>query len=296
MRLDTSRAVTSILLFRSDCGAGGRFPAKQLMPYIVAQVLGGIVAGGILYLIASGKAGFDASAGFASNGYGAHSPGGYTMLAALDNALNEVGNDGTWTIITHGNPGEIKIDGVYVKGFGTDGTGGTCGRAPVRLGNSARTGLTVNLASCYGAKVPDGARSVARTSQDEIVARGGSVTAMRAIEDPVDIQCFKNSTATRRPSGITHAEATAFRDSRCSRNTTACKQYSIALQPPTATDAASRPSPSTASRLAPSSPSERPSPTASKRAARKKEPRSSTRSSPAPACAPSSSVTRRGRG
>jgi aquaporin Z len=63
--------------------AGGRFPAKELLPYIVSQVLGGIVAGGVLYLIASGKAGFDLSAGFASNGYDAHSPGGYSLLAAL---------------------------------------------------------------------------------------------------------------------------------------------------------------------------------------------------------------------
>ena len=63
--------------------AHGRFPTNKLLPYIAAQVVGGILAGGVLYLIANGKEGFDVTSGFASNGYGEHSPGGYSMMASF---------------------------------------------------------------------------------------------------------------------------------------------------------------------------------------------------------------------
>ena len=63
--------------------AGGRIPAGEVIPYVIAQVLGAIVAAGVLYVIASGKAGFDLAGGFASNGYGEHSPGGYSLIAGL---------------------------------------------------------------------------------------------------------------------------------------------------------------------------------------------------------------------
>jgi len=62
---------------------GGRFKASEFIPYVIAQVVGAIIGAGVLYVIASGKAGFDLAGGFASNGYGEHSPGGYSLVAAL---------------------------------------------------------------------------------------------------------------------------------------------------------------------------------------------------------------------
>ena len=79
--------------------AGGRFSAKEAIPYIISQVIGGLLAGAALYLIASGKAGFDATAGFASNGYGEHSPEGYSMAAVF---IAEELLTGFFLLVIHG--------------------------------------------------------------------------------------------------------------------------------------------------------------------------------------------------
>ncbi|WP_032093976.1 aquaporin Z [Necropsobacter rosorum] len=79
--------------------AGGRFNAKEALGYIIAQVIGGIVGAAVLYAIASGKAGFDVSAGFASNGYGEHSPNGFSLSAVI---IAEIILTAFFLIIIHG--------------------------------------------------------------------------------------------------------------------------------------------------------------------------------------------------
>jgi len=80
---------------------GGRFGGKDVIPYIVVQVLGAILAAAVIYVIASGKPGFDATAsGFASNGYGVHSPGGYSLLACM---VSEFVLSAMFVIVIHGS-------------------------------------------------------------------------------------------------------------------------------------------------------------------------------------------------
>ena len=120
--------------------AGRRFPAKDLVPYVVAQVVGAIIGAGILYLIASGKAGFDLGGGFAANGYGEHSPDGYSLLAAL---IAEVVLTFMFLIIILG-----ATDGRAPKGFAPIAIG--LGLTLVHLIGIPVTNLSVNPARSTG--------------------------------------------------------------------------------------------------------------------------------------------------
>ena len=120
--------------------AGGRFPAKDLIPYIATQVLGGIAAGAVLYLIASGKAGFDVMAGFACNGYAEHSPGGYALLSCL---VTEVVMTFMFLIVILG-----ATDGRAPKGFAPIAIG--LGLTLIHLISIPVTNTSVNPARSTG--------------------------------------------------------------------------------------------------------------------------------------------------
>jgi aquaporin Z len=132
--------------------AGGRFPASDLAPYIGAQVLGAITAGGVLYGIANGAAGFDVSAGFASNGYGAHSPGGYSLFAA---GLTEVVMTAMFLFIIMG-----ATDSRAPKGFAPIAIG--LGLTLIHLISIPVTNTSVNPARSTGVAVFAGGWALAQ--------------------------------------------------------------------------------------------------------------------------------------
>ena len=123
--------------------AGGRFPASDAVPYIIAQVAGGIAGAGVLYVIASGKAGFSTAGGFASNGYGAHSPGEYSMVAAL---VTEVVMTFMFLMIIMGS-----TDGRAPKGFAPIAIG--LGLTLIHLISIPVTNTSVNPARSTGPAV-----------------------------------------------------------------------------------------------------------------------------------------------
>jgi len=132
--------------------AGGRFPGSKLLPYVVSQVLGAVVAGGILYIIASGKEGFDVSAGFATNGYGVHSLGGYSMTSAL---VTEVVMTMMFLLIILGS-----TDRRAPQGFAPIAIG--LGLTLIHLISIPVTGTSVNPARSTGVAVYVGGWAVAQ--------------------------------------------------------------------------------------------------------------------------------------
>src|SRR5271163_2056061 len=127
---------------------GKRFPASDFIPYVIAQVLGAITAADVLFMIASGKAGFDVRAGFASNGYGAHSPGGYSLLAGF---LAEVVLTAFFLIVVMG---------------ATDSRGVPKGFAPIAIG------LCLTLIHLVGIPVTNTSVNPARSTGPAIFAGG----------------------------------------------------------------------------------------------------------------------------
>ncbi len=130
--------------------AGGRFPAVQIVPYVSAQVAGAVVAGGVLFLIASGHPEFDVSAGFASNGFGERSPGGYTLTSAL---VTEVVMTAAFLVIVLG-----ATDGRAPAGFAPIAIG--LGLTLIHLVSIPVTNTSVNPARSTGVALFVGGEAV----------------------------------------------------------------------------------------------------------------------------------------
>ena len=132
--------------------AGKRFPAADLLPYIIAQVIGAIVAAGVLYLIASGQPGYDIQGGFAANGYGDHSPGGYSLLAGL---ITEVVLTFIFLIIILGATDRRALQGFAPLAIGL-------GLTLVHLVGIPVTNMSVNPARSTGPAIFLGGRALSQ--------------------------------------------------------------------------------------------------------------------------------------
>jgi aquaporin Z len=137
------------------CGlwAGGRFPGRHVAPYIAAQIVGAVVASIVLYAIASGRPGFDVDAGFAANGYGAHSPGGYSLGAA------------------------IITEAVMTFMFLIVILGSTDRRAPAAFAGIA-IGLTLTLINLFAIPVTNASVNPARSTGPALFVRGWALSQL----------------------------------------------------------------------------------------------------------------------
>ncbi|AWN37909.1 aquaporin Z [Methylobacterium radiodurans] len=137
------------------CGlaAGGRFPARDILPYVVAQLVGAVVAAGLLYAIASGAPGFDLAKGFAANGYGAHSPGGYDLTACLT--------------------AEIVLTALFLFII----MGATHGRAPVGFAPLA-IGLMLTLVHLVGIPITNLSVNPARSTGPALIVGGWALAQL----------------------------------------------------------------------------------------------------------------------
>ncbi|OQA02592.1 MAG: Aquaporin Z [Planctomycetes bacterium ADurb.Bin401] len=132
--------------------AGKRFPQKEILPYIIAQVVGAIAAGLVLYIIATGKADFDKSKGFAANGYGAFSPGNYTLFACF---ITEIVMTFMFLIIILGSTDKLAAAGFAPIAIGL-------GLTLIHLISIPITNTSVNPARSTGVAIFSGGTAIAQ--------------------------------------------------------------------------------------------------------------------------------------